>query len=198
MDAIALELGQEARAAVNPLAFWKTKQQRMDYIAQHAQDRILAARKEWTDRKEAFETAQTERIESLETARSSALDWLQKAIDGDPDYITETTVQRLKDLDLPLELKLELSFDVPTLAVSVSFDPEKTFLQERPSTLKAGWLRIKPIPKKDLLSVIDQFTPELGRVLAAASFDVSPAVRTVRTTFSYNENQLTSLEFTRD
>lgn len=159
LDAIAQELGQEARTAVNPLAFWKTKQLRLEYIAQRAQDRVIAARQEWEVRRDAFLAAQTERAQSLESARESAMDWLTKALEGNPNYVTEKTIQSLTELNLPLELSLQLSFEAPTLTIMTSFDPENTFPQERPSTLKAGWLRTRPMPKKDLSTLIDQFTP---------------------------------------
>lgn len=198
LNDIALTLGQEARAAVNPLAFWKTKQMRMDYIAQRAQDRILAARQDWNSRKEAFESTQAERAQALETARTSAMEWLTKAIDGDPAYVAETTVQRLKDLDLPLELKLELSFDAPTLTVSASFDAEKTFPTQTPHTLKSGWLRTKPLTEKDLLTLAENLMPALAKVIANAGFDVSPKVEQAHITIYYNGEQVAELKVERE
>lgn len=197
LDAIAQELGQEARTAVNPLAFWKTKQLRLEYIAQRAQDRVIAARQEWEVRRDAFLAAQTERAQSLEFARESAMDWLTKALEGNPNYVTEKTIQSLTELNLPLELSLQLSFEAPTLTIMTSFDPENTFPQERPSTLKAGWLRTRPMPKKDLSTLIDQFTPELGHVLAAVGFDVSPAIEQARVNLYSDNMVLGEYEYTR-
>lgn len=197
LDAIAQELGQEARTAVNPLAFWKTKQLRLEYIAQRAQDRVIAARQEWEVRRDAFLAAQTERAQSLESARESAMDWLTKALEGNPNYVTEKTIQSLTELNLPLELSLQLSFEAPTLTIMTSFDPENTFPQERPSTLKAGWLRTRPMPKKDLSTLIDQFTPELGHVLAAVGFDVSPAIEQARVNLYSDNMVLGEYEYTR-
>ncbi len=198
LEDIAITLGQEARAAVNPLAFWKTKQMRMDYIAQRAQDRILAARHEWNSHKEAFEAAQAQRIQALETARTSAMEWLTKAIDGDPTYVTETTIQRLKDLDLPLELKLELSFDAPTLTVSTSFGPEKTFPSHVPHTLKSGYLRTKPLAEKNLDALAEKLASALGNVIANAAFDVSPKVEQVLIKFYLGANQIDELRIRRN
>ncbi|NLQ13716.1 hypothetical protein HGI81_07630 [Olsenella sp. KGMB02461] len=197
LDAIAQELGREARAAVNPFAFWKTKQLRLGYIAQRAQDRVTAALQGWEARRNAFLAAQTERAQSLEAARESAIDWLTKAMEGDPSYVTEKTIQSLTELNLPLDLSLQLSFEAPTLTIMASFDPEKTFPQERPSTLKTGWLRTKPMSKKDLSTLVDQLTPELGHVLAAVGFDVSPAIEQARVNLYSDNMVLGEYEYTR-
>ena len=125
------------------------------------------------------------------------MDWLTKALEGDPNYVTEKIIQSLSELNLPLELSLQLSFEAHTLTIMASFDPEKTFPQERPSTLKAGWLRTKPIPKKDLSILIDQFTPELCHVLAAVGFDVSPTIEQAHVNLYSDNVLLGEYEYTR-
>lgn len=180
LDAIAAELGEEARRAVNPLAFWKTTRLREEYVASRARDRIAAARRAWCERRNAWTAAQGERAAALEAAREEAVAQLQAALDGDPAYVRESVVRRLDEMGLPLEVSAEVGFSAPELQVSLDLSGEGGIPERRLVTLKSGWLRVKPNGSRKRLA--KDAAHGLARVVAAVGFDVSPAVRRVGVT----------------
>ena len=180
LDAIAAELGEEARKAVNPLAFWKTARLRQEYVASRARDRIAAARRAWGERRDAWVAAQDERAAALEAAREEAVSQLQAAMDGDPAYVRESVVRRLDELGLPLEVSVEVGFSAPELRVSLDLSGEGGIPHLQCATLKSGWLRVRPYGARKELGT--GAARDLARVVAAVGFDVSPAVGRVRVT----------------
>lgn len=180
LDAIAAELGEEARRAVNPLAFWKTARLREEYVASRARDRIAAARRAWGERRDAWMAAQGERAAALEAARKEAVAQLRAALDGDPAYVREGVVRRLDELGLPLEVSVEVGFSAPELQVSLDLSGEGGIPHRQCVTLKSGWLRVRPYAARKGLGT--GAARDLARVVAAVGFDVSPAVGRVRVT----------------
>ncbi|WP_251158691.1 hypothetical protein [Caniella muris] len=192
LDAIAAELGEEARRAVNPLAFWKTTQLREEYVASRARDRIAAARRAWGERRDAWVAAQGEKVAALEAAREEAVAQLRAALDGDPAYVREGVVRRLDEMGLPLEVSVEVGFSAPELQVSLDLSGKGGIPERQLVTLKSGWLRVKPSGARRKLG--KEAARDLAWVVAAVGFDVSPAVRRVSVTATLDGKTLVTEE----
>lgn len=197
LEAIALELGQEARQAVNPLAFWKTTKLREEYVAERARDRIEAARAAWSGRRDAWNATQEKKTAAMVAAREQAVSQLQAAMNGDAAYVQEGVARRLRDLDLSLMTAIEVGFSAPSLRVSFELAGENGVPTCRAVTLKSGWLRIKALSDSERQKLAAGIAQGLAELAAAVGLDVSPAVETVHVTVALDGKTIEQRDFSR-
>lgn len=184
-DRIREELVAEAKREVRPLAFWKARHMREEYVAVRLRTRLAAEEAAYTKALLDFETKEAMRRESWDEAErvrcDTERDRIKRALAGDKAFVEEAFEARIEDMELPVEFSIDLDYDEKAGLLHLDIDlPEIEDLpQKKTNILASGKVSIKDKSKRELTSQYAHCVTGLLFFFAGEAFNVSPKVQTV-------------------
>lgn len=210
---IRQDLENEALWQVKPIAFWKRKELRAQYVEERLPQRIKDAHDAWEKSKKDFE--QAEDVVEAQTNKEYEQDYtqektaLENAIAGDSDFISQVIDRWIGDCTLPVEIHINYTYEPANGTLWMDLDlPEIEDIPETKSVqLKSGKISEKNKTQGQLKTEYSTLVFGLLLFLSSNIFNLSPAIRKIiisgytqrrDTAGNLNDDYIISIKFPRE
>lgn len=207
------QLEIEAAEKVNPLAFWRKKKLRSEYVSERLPALMSQAVVQWNSQKAEFEAK--EDAQEQQKNKQYLHDWemtklgLQKSIEGDPDFLDVLIDSWISDCTLPFDVNIDYTYVPEEKKLLLDIDlPE---IEDIPDTkmvkLASGNLSQKKKTQAELKQNYAALVFSLAVFIAANLFGLSPAIENMtmscytqrrNTDGGIEDNYILSVRFSRE